>query len=223
MKLFRKLADVPVLKFHVSAKDATRHFLKGLEKHAAFNRGLKQLRRDAIEAGFYFLQARSDFPHGDWEIFLNGYAKQISKSSVRFYMELADLSLRWARYKHGEITDPEALREKAIELVLVSPKPIIALARELGHMLKFGGYFEDDYQEAKKKKLRRQEQAEFEWDFQPISKALAQLRYFGDEKHHFIFEAGIDRLAALRQAKADCETALEKLNAALAAEPAIEA
>lgn len=210
MKLFRKLADVPPAKFDFSAKDATRFFLQGLEKHAAFSRGLKQMRKDAIEAGFFFLQARSGFPHGDWEIFLDGYRDKISRPSVHQYMQLADLSLRWARYKHGDIKHPDALRDKAIEMVLVSPKPIIALARELGHMLKFGGYFEEDYQAKKSKRLGNGPR-QIEFSFAEVHTHLELLTHLGDDNFAMQYPEGKDEVEALVELETKLEAALARV------------
>lgn len=214
MKLIQKVNAVPLPEIITAKKEAQRLFQSALEKHDAFNVSMKKARREAVEAGFYFLRARKAFEHGEWSEFVFLFKGRIAERTVRFYVELASQSIQWVLYKNPTLKDLDKIRELAVEMVMLSPRPLIELCRELGHMMKFGGYFLEDYEHKKKKASVGQ----LELNFAAMANSVEHLTHFGDPGYSFTYADGIERAAQLQQTIEAMETALPKLKAALQAE-----
>lgn len=217
MKLFDALAKKQLPVLHTQKRDAEKLFARGVKHHMAFDGAIKSARREAIEAGFDFLQAKAGFEHGDWMKQCAVYEKEISDRTIRSYMQLADLSWRWVLYKNPKVKDIDEIKKLAIEMVLVSPKPLVELCRELGHVLKFGGYFEEDYQEKKKKNLLG---GQIEFDF---TAAESTLRMICDPKVALKFPDGADEVEKLTELQGTLKSASLRISHRLKELQAIDA
>lgn len=206
MKLFDTLSakQLPVLR--VQKRDAEKHFIAGVKNSVVFNSTMLAARKAAVDAGFEFLLAKAGFEHGDWGRQCELYKDKISVRSIQSYMQLADLSWRWVLYKNPKVKTVEEARKLAIEMVMVSPKPLVELCRELGHVLKFGGYFEEDYQDKKKRKLLG---GQIEFDFTAAASTLDTLCA---DNVTFKFPEDVDRVEALTGLKAKCQLAITRID-----------
>lgn len=211
MNIVQTVKEIPALEIVTPKKEAQRLFLRGIEKHESFNRTMKQLRRDAIEAGFYFLRARAAFDHGEWGEFLSLNSDKISDRTVRFYMQLAEQASQWVRYKNPTLKDLDAVKEQAIAMVIFSPVPLVNLCRDLGHMMKFGEYFADDYEEKKKKRLGDSSAGQLDFDFAKVMAPLDVLCHFGDENYNFNYPEGVDTVAYMTEVETKLEAALTRV------------
>jgi len=160
-----------------------------------------------MTCGFDFIQAKAGFDHGEWERQCQIYADKIPLRTIQHYMRLADLSWRWVLHKHPKVKDIEEVKRLAIEMVVVSPKPIVELMREMGHMLKFGGYFEEDYQEKKKRNLLGDGQIEFDF-----TAAENTLRMICDPKVSLKFPEGTNEVEALTELQGTLKSAAMRVS-----------
>lgn len=182
-------------------------FRIGVEKSRAFDRGMKQVRRDGIDAAFAFHQAREVTPHGDWGLFCETHAEEISPRQVRFWCQLADEAVEWVKLANPKLATSTEVQAAARELVMQSPKPLIALCRELGHMRKFGEY--DAIKYATKKLTSGTQQIEFKFD--ELLAPLDHLAHFGEDKFTFTYPAGREESEVLDEAIAKTRAVLERL------------
>lgn len=182
-------------------------FKIGVEKAKAFDRDMKQLRRDGIDAAFAFQQAREVTPHGEWGVFCDVHKEEISPRTVRFWCALADEAIAWVRESNPQLKTVSDIQAAARDLVMQSPKPLIALCRELGHMRKFGEY--DAVKYAQKKLGGGSAQIEFKFD--ELLAPLDHLAHFGEEKFTFTYPAGRDESEVLDEAIAKTRAVLERL------------
>lgn len=221
MNLIQTVKAIPPLEIETPRKEAQRLFLSGIEQHVQFNRNMKIVRRNAVEAGFFFLRARAAFNQGEWGDFVALYKDKVSIRTVQFYMQLADMQAKWVLYNNPELRDLDAIKEQAIQNVLISPLPLVQLCRADGeHMLKFGGYFKADYEEKKAKGLRGGDQIEF--DFGGIAKALGMLNQLDQPNVHLKFADDADEDAEFAKLEQTLETALAKVREARASKNAIK-
>lgn len=187
---------------------------EGLNAHIAFVGHWQKGKERALNAGWFFMQAREQVKDGDWEtyveIFCDSRCKKINGNqpltyrTVRFYTQLTLEALEWAKAEHPGISKPEKLLEFAIKMVMQSPKPLVALCRELGHMRKFGEYDEVKY--ALNKRLKGSDQIEFEFD--KVMAPLDMLARLADPKISFRYPEGRDELEYMTEVETKLETAL---------------
>lgn len=196
------------LKIATNKKEATRLFLTGIEKHKAFDTSIKAARKQAVEAGFYFLRSRAAFDHGEWGVFCEVHRERISNRAIYNYMQLAELQARYVVYKDPTVTNLEDIIRLSVEQVLISPLPLVALTRELNHVLKFGGYFQEDYEN---KKLRLAGAGQFEFQFDKVSSTLDVLSHLGESNFTFKFPEGKDETEAWGEVETKLETALARV------------
>lgn len=181
-------------------------FSKGVAKHVEFNRQFKLTRQAGVDAAFFFLQARACVEHGDWAQFCELQADKISPRQVRFYIQLAEEAIQWVQREKPGISKVGELHLAAREMVMQSPKGLVALCRELGHMRKFGEYDEVKYAN---RKLGRQGQIEF--DFAKVLAPLDVLAHFGDENYTFTYPEGKDQAEFITEVEAKLEAALQRV------------
>lgn len=181
-------------------------FKIGVEKAKAFDRNMKQLRRDGIDAAFAFQQAREVTPHGEWGLFCQVHQDEISPRTVRFWCALADEAIAWVKESAPHLKTIPEVQAAARDLVMQSPKPLIALCRELGHMRKFGEY--DAVKYAQKKLGGGSDQIEFKFD--ELLAPLDHLAHFGEDNYTFNY-AGRDEREALDEAIAKTRAVLNRL------------
>jgi len=180
-------------------------FLEGVKKHGAFDRSLKQARADGMDAAFLFLQARELVEHGQWGQFLELHADRISPRTVRFYCQLADEAVLWVQADQPKLKLLSDIQVAARHMVMQSPKPLIALCRELGHMRKFGEY------NAIKYAIKKSGQAQIEFNFDKLTSSLDVLTHFGDENYSFVYPEGKDESEYLGEVEAKLEAALVRI------------
>lgn len=180
-------------------------FLQGCQKHAAFERGLKQVRRDGIDAAFYFVSAREAIDHGQWLNFLDLHKERIAPRTVQFYCKLAEEAIAWVREAQPQLKTITDVQAAAREMVMQSPKPLVALCRELGFMRKFGEYDAVKYQQ---KKIGN---GQIEFNFKDVFSTVDLLTHFGDENFNVIYPEGKDELEAITELENKLETALQRV------------
>lgn len=181
-------------------------FKIGIEKAKAFDRNMKQLRRDGIDAAFAFQQAREVTPAGEWGMFCEIHSEEITPRTVRFWCALADEAIAWVQESSPQLKTIAEVQAAARDLVMQSPKPLIALCRELGHMRKFGEY--DAIKYATKKLSNGSSQIEFH--FNDLLAPLDHLAHFGEDNYTFNY-AGRDEQEVLDEAIAKTRTVLNRL------------
>lgn len=163
MKLFHKLAAIKLPGIKTRKREAKKLFAKAVQYHSAFHQRIKLAKADMINAGFNFLQAKAGFEHGDWEAQCKLYEKEISFRTIQRYMQFAELTTQWIMHNNPGVKDLEKIRALAINAVMVSPKSMVEIMREIGELIKFGGYFSEDYEQKKKEKLLGDDQIEFDF------------------------------------------------------------
>jgi len=112
--------------------------------HAAWN----SFRSHIFDAGLYFTKARDAAPDGEWGMLLDMNTATIKSRTVRFYMELTAAALEWARTEMPNLKG-EKLLEEARKVMMLSPKPLVSLLRDLRLMRPFGEYDEVKYRLSK--------------------------------------------------------------------------
>lgn len=200
-----KLAKTyPALQLTTPRNQAEKWFAKGVEQHEVFDRSVKTARRAAIESGFAFLRSRAAFEHGEWEDFVVNHPN-INLRTVRFYCQLAEEARHWVLDAHPGLRTLEEIQAAAISLVMQSPKPLIALCRELGHMRKFGEYDAVKYAE------RKSSPGQIEFHFEKVTPFLDILAHFGDENYEFIFPEGVAEDDFIAELETKLDSALVRL------------
>lgn len=166
---------------------------------------MKQVRRDGIEAAFSFLRARASFTHGEWIQFVDLHTKQISLRTVQFYCQLAERAREWVLDNQPSLTDLDSINRAAVEMVMQSPKPLIALCRELGHLRQFGEYDAVKYAE------RKGGSTQIEFDFAKVMAPLELLAHIGDDNYRFNYPDGVDETAYISEVETKLEAALVRV------------
>lgn len=131
----------------------------------------QKTKESALRAGYFFLLARKSFGHGDWGEFLLSYENKIKRRTVERYCEFTSAALEWTRKQNPTVTKPEKLLELAIPICLDSPKPYIALARDLGQFRLFGAYDEVRYAINK----RKGDQLELNFSYETVIEQLSAI------------------------------------------------
>lgn len=184
--------------------NAHKWMMEGIKEHEAFNRDFKLAREHAINAGFFFLSARQHFEHGEWGEFLFGYTHKLSSRQIYFYSQLAKEAIEWVKHAQPKLIGIEKIQVAARALVMESPKPLIALCRELGHMRKFGEYDSVKYKAGK----MRGDDSQIEFAFSAVTDTLDLLC----SDAHIKYPEGRDEVEALTELKGKLEAALKKVS-----------
>lgn len=194
-------AVVPNLKL------AQKWFDAATQECLAFQEAWKKARVRAISSGFLFLKARSLCPHGEWTMLLETNAAKVKPRTVQFFMQLSEAALEWARTEHPDL-NPAKMEQFAItQVMLMSPKPLVALLRDLREMRPFGEY--DAVKYAQKKINNGAGQIEFA--FESSFTVLDALAHFGDDKYQFVYPAGRDEAEVISEVEAKLEAALARV------------
>ncbi len=186
-------------------KEVQNWFNAGVEEAERFKQDWARARARAINSGFLFLKARSLCPPGEWELFTENNSALIKPRTVRFYMQLATAALEWAREQNPKLTGEKAQAFAIREVMLMSPKPLIALLRDLRELRPFGEY---DAIKHAQKKLRT---GQIEFAFTDLLAPLEALSRFGDENCTFTFPEGRDELSVITEVEAKLEAALARV------------
>jgi len=213
-KELRSLMDreKPVLAvdFTTTRRDAEKWYALGLQKHQAFERGMKQARRDVVDAAFAFLRCRAAFDYGEWGEFLMLHT-DISPRTVRDYIELARHAQDWALRSTSPMPKTiEAVNAIARDLILYSPKPLIELCRDLKFMRPFGEYDRVKYHQAK------EDGSQLSFDFSRLAADVDVLTHLGEKNFELKFADGVDQVGALKELKAKLKLIDGKIDAEIA-------
>lgn len=137
---------------------------------AAWRKGRGHL----MNAGMAFIKAREAVGEGNFGALLETYEQRISRTTVYRHVMLVEEALTWAAQDKPALqASPTALFEHAKAMVMLSPKGMVALLRQLGEMRKFGEYDAVKYQQ--KKLLGNGEQMEL--DFGKLASAVEMLSF----------------------------------------------
>jgi len=191
-------------------------FDAGVSEFRQFRPAWLRARCHAIAAGFFFLKARAVCPHGQWASFLDDHTTQIKPRTVQFFIQLSEAALEWTRAQRPELPPSKLEAAACTEIMLMSPKPLIALLRELRELRPFGEY--DSVKYAIKK---RQTPGQIEFSFAVLTSTLDVFLHLDAANYHFIPPENKTEGEALADLKARLETALEKVEARLAETQAI--
>lgn len=181
-------------------------FNEALKKNDAFIRGMKQVRRDLVDAAFYFLQARQCFEHGEWGTFCAMYKDRISDRTIRSYCQMAEAAIEWVREAQPALKSVIEIQAAAREIMLQSPKQLVGICREVGFMRKFGEYDAVKYQQ---KRIGNGNQIEF--NFEQVVSSLDVLTHFGDSNYSFVYPDGKDEVEFMGEVEAKLEAALRRV------------
>lgn len=185
-------------------------FAEGVKKSREFDRSLKNTRQVAMDAAFHFRRARELCAHGQWEEFCEFHLSEISPRTVRFWCQLAEEAIEWVKKSGVPCKTIAEVHAAARDMVMQSPKPLVALCRELGHLRKFGEYDEIKYAQ---RKLGAGSPAQFEFEFSDLLAPLDHLCHFGEDNYVFKFPAGVDEQAFLDEAIAKSRAVVKRLEA----------
>lgn len=174
-----------------SVTDVVRLIEAGMKEHNKVLTAAEQTKVHALEAGWYFLQAKNLCEHGGWTDSLAklgieekaggrrkskttpvSVLKPITVRSVQRYMQFTMAALKWAEEKLGEGKKPETYLKEARTLVLESPREFTELLRSIGVMKSFGEYDEIAYRQ---RQIKGPQQIEFSFayeKFEPLIVAL---------------------------------------------------
>jgi hypothetical protein len=188
-----------------TVKDAERWFAAGVKENQQFLESWKRARAHAINAGFYFVKAQSVCPEGEWEIFLAAREDQIKRRTVYFYMQLASAALDWARTEQPKLAGPKLQAFAVKQVMLMSPKPLVALLRDLRELRPFGEY------DAVKYAQRKNGLGQIEFQFDAVIKPLDMLTHFGEPGYEFIYPEGVDEVQYIGEVKAKLRAALARV------------
>jgi hypothetical protein len=194
-----------------TSSNADKWIRNAITESALAKKSFEATKVHALNAGWNFIQARivCERDGSNFTELLAHHEKQISQASAYRYMQFAESALEWAAAEQPSLKGkPAELLKAAYKVVLQSPKPFIALMRQLGEMRKFGEY---DAVKYATRKLGTGQQIEFSFD--KVSSTLDLLTHLGDPNYVMTFGEGVDEVAAIEQLEVQFETALEKLRA----------
>jgi hypothetical protein len=180
---------------------------RGIVESEQCRKSFKATKIHAMNAGHAFAKAREGLD-GEFVAYLAKYEHQVSKTTVYRYMEFYEAALAWAADQNPQLKNkPEELLKAAYEVVLQSPKPFIALMRQLGDMRKFGEY--DAVKYATKKLGGGSQQIEFAFD--TAFSAVEMLAHIGDENYVIKYPEGKDEAEAITELETKLEAALTRV------------
>lgn len=166
----------------------------------------KQFRARLFDAGYYFGKAREAAKHGDWQLFLDCQERKMKRRTIDFYIALSVAAMEWAKADKPELKG-DALLDHARDVMMESPKPLVALLRDLRELRPFGEY------DAIKYRLKRigDGSEQMELNFEKVFSTFDAL------EHDFIFTLpeGKSEMDALRELKEKCDRVSAKLGAQL--------
>jgi len=120
----------------------------GIEQANLARRTFRQLNLHMLNAGVAFIRARDAAT--DFAALVESYKSQISRASVYRYMAYAEAILRQAAEARPDLQDAaDKLLDYAREMVIQSPRPLVAVLRADGALRKFGEYDAVRYQRRK--------------------------------------------------------------------------
>lgn len=175
---------------------AQKWFDAGLDEANKFISTWRKARAHVANAGFLFMRAREACAEGNWLFLLQTNASKMKPRTVQFYIQLAEAALAWALVTSPGLTGAK-LEEAAREVMMESPKPLVALLRDLKELRPFGEY--DAIKYRLKKIGNGSEQMEL--NFEKVFSTFDAL------EHDFVFTLpeGKSEAEALRELKEKCD------------------
>ena len=186
---------------------AAKWMIEGIKQHEEFVSHFQKAKEYALNAGLFFASAREEIADGEWGQFLIGYDHIVKVRTVQRYVEFAQEVLKWVKTEHPKLVGMEKLSAAAREMILQSPKGLVALCRELKLMRKFGEYDEVKYRT--KKLLGTGSQIEFE--FAELAASIDVLTHFGEENYQFKYPDGVDEVEYMSALESKLEAALTRV------------
>jgi hypothetical protein len=188
---------------------ATKWMQQGITESHNVRKTFAQTKVHAMNAGVFFIKARKELEGtGDFNDFLATFEQNISRPTVYRYIQFTEEALAWVQSQNPSEKNPEALLKLAYKAVLQSPKPFVALMRQLGEMRKFGEY--DAVKYATKKLGTGPQQIEFEFD--KVFSAVDLLAHIGDESCVVKYPEGKDETEALRELRDKMAASIKRLD-----------
>lgn len=190
---------------------AQKLFDAGFKESGRFLSTWKKAKGHVSDAGWYFIKAKEACPDGDWLLLLQTNAEKIAPRTVQFYMQLTDACIGWVKEGKPGIK-ADKLQDACREVMMLSPKPLVALLRQLREMRPFGEYDAIAYRA--NKQLANQV-AQLELDFTKVIASFDALDHLGESNFSFLLPGGVNEEQALTELKTRLEHALVKINANL--------
>jgi hypothetical protein len=188
--------------------ETRRWFEAGIKESDDFRAAWARARSHAIKAGFYFLKARESCHPGDWQLFLESNTSKIRPRTVRFYISLAEAALGWAKTEEPNLIGQQAEQFAISQVLLMSPRPLVALLRDLRELRPFGEY--DAIRYAQRKNIIP---GQIEFDFAVIDATLDSVLHLGEPNVTFRCPEGKTEFEALTELEAKFQTALDRIRA----------
>ena len=188
---------------------ANKWMQQGIAESNRCRESFEQTKIRALNAGVFFIKARTEVGDGEFSIFVARYEDrgETTRTTVYRYIQFTECALEWAAAQHPELKNkPEALLKAAYKVVLQSPKPFVALMRQLGEMRKFGEYDSVKYAT---RKLNNGSQLQFKFD--ELLAPLDHLAHFGEDNYTFIFPDGVDESQFIDEAIAKSRAVTKRL------------
>jgi hypothetical protein len=195
-----------------SAK-AAKWISQAVEQHEGFVKAFMQAKCFALLAGVYLNAAKAEFEHGEWESFMEGYKSKLPIRTAQHYMAFATCCIEWARHENPNLVGMDKIIAAAKALVMQSPKPLVALCRDLRLMRPFGEYDEVKY---RTKKLAG---AQIEFNFTELDAAIDPLLHLGEDNYTFKFPEGVDSKTYITGFKTKLQAVLKRLDEMEAGQP----
>ena len=180
---------------------AQKWFDAGLSTAGKFLAAWRNAKGYVCDAGLLFMKARETCQHGDWGAMLQDNALRIKPRTVQFYIQITEAALVWAREANPELPDSK-LPAAAREVMMMSPKPLVALLRDLREMRPFGEY--DAVKYAQRKGLGN---GQIEFNFCKLVASFDALEHIGDANCVIELPEGTDEKTALREIEGRLERA----------------
>ncbi len=186
---------------------AQKWFDAGVNETIKFKSAFQAAREHAFRSGFLFLRARECCPQGEWGALLDKNAQRVKPRTVRFWMELAEAGRSWTMEFHKEIPIHKVEEFTVTQVLIMSPKPLIALLRALKAMRPFGEYDEVKY--AQRKMLGNGQQLEL--DFTKVIAGFDALDHIGEPNFTLNVPQGTTEQQALTELESRLSRALDKI------------
>jgi hypothetical protein len=197
---------------HLPSTNADNWMIKGIAESNAGQKRFRETKVHAMNAGMCFIRAREAVKEGNFELFLETFLSRISRRTVYCHMAFVQAALEWAAAEKPELaSEPTRLFEHAKTMVMMSPKPFVALMRQIGEMRKFGEYDAVKYQT---RNLLGDGGRQMELDFAKVCSSIDLLSRIDEASFTWELPEGKDRGAALEEIEVKLETALVKVRAA---------
>lgn len=182
-----------------------------INESAAFRIAWQRTRHHALSAGCFFIRARALCTDGQWLGLLQENAARIKPRTVQFWMQLSSEALQWAAEARPGLKGAKLEKFAIREVMLMSPKPLVALLRDLRELRPFGEY--DAVKYAQRKLGAGAANGQFEFAFTDLIAPLDPFLHLDEPNARIIFPEGADQKQCVADIKAKLHAALAKVEA----------